>query len=131
MSNPSEFVFKLFRHAEWQALCAQGVWQGSPDDARDGFIHLSAAKQIAGTLEKHFAGDTDLVLAAVRVADLADALKWEPSRGGALFPHLFAPLNRSSVVADAAVPDDRSGREAEIVSQMLADLMGREMESRS
>lgn len=84
-------LFKVFRAAEWEALQRDGQFQGSPDDLRDGFIHLSAGEQLAGTLSRHFAGEEGLVIAEVRVAQ-DPALRWEASRGGALFPHLYRPL---------------------------------------
>ena len=70
-----------------------GIYAGSADDRRDGFIHLSTAAQLEGTLARYFAGRADLVLVAFASASLGDRLKWEPSRGGQLFPHLYAPLD--------------------------------------
>lgn len=90
-------IFKILRGPEWAAFRANGVFAGSADDLRDGFIHLSAEEQLAGTLATHFAGEDGLV--QLRVAVEADAmLRWEASRGGALFPHLHRPL----VLADVA-----------------------------
>lgn len=86
-------LLKLFRAHEWEALQRDGHFAGSPDDLRDGFIHLSTTDQLAGTLAKHFAGVDGLVVAEVVVAD-DPALRWEPSRGGALFPHLYRPLRK-------------------------------------
>ena len=85
-------VFKVLPAAEWDAACAQGRFDGAPVDLADGFIHLSAADQVAETLRRHFAGQDDLVLVAFDAAALGPALTWEPSRGGALFPHLYGPL---------------------------------------
>jgi len=85
-------VYKLLRPAEWVAFQTDGVFAGSPDDLRDGFIHLSAADQVAGTCAKWFAG-TEVVLLAVDAADL----RWEPLRGGVLFPHLYRPLRLAEV----------------------------------
>lgn len=85
-------VYKLLRPAEWAAFQADGAFAGSADDLRDGFIHLSAADQVAGTRAKWFAGDA-VVLLEVRAEDL----RWEPSRGGALFPHLYRPLRLDEV----------------------------------
>ncbi|MGL4397574.1 MAG: DUF952 domain-containing protein [Hyphomicrobium sp.] len=85
-------VYKILPRASWDTAVAGGAFAGSADDVRDGFIHLSAAHQIASTLERHFKGTSDLVLVAFDAAELGNALKWEASRGGALFPHLYAPL---------------------------------------
>jgi uncharacterized protein (DUF952 family) len=76
----------------------RGAYEGSTDDVRDGFIHLSTAKQLAGTLAKHYRGREDLTLIALKTSALGAALRWEPSRGGDLFPHLYAPLPASSVI---------------------------------
>lgn len=94
---PPRFVFKICRTSEWRALQTEQQWWGSPHDVRDGFIHLSTQAQVAGTLAKHFAGEADLVLLRIASAELESRLRWEPSRGGELFPHLFAPLVRSMV----------------------------------
>ena len=85
-------VFKVLPEAAWTEACKLGTYTGSNDDVRDGFIHLSAVHQLAATLNKYFAGRTDLVLVAYRTEALGPDLRWEPSRGGDLFPHLYAPL---------------------------------------
>ena len=85
-------IYKVLPRAEWEAACAAGAFLGSGIDLKDGFIHFSAEDQWRETLAKHFAGQTDLVLVAVEAAQLGEALKWEVSRGGALFPHLYGPL---------------------------------------
>lgn len=85
-------IYKIFRQEEWKALCDAGQSDGAPVDLADGYIHFSTANQAAETAAKHFAGEEDLMLLAVEAEDLGAALKWEPSRGGALFPHLYAPL---------------------------------------
>ena len=85
------------------------MFRGSPDDLRDGFIHLSAGDQLAGTLAKHFRGEENLILLAIEDAALGDALKWETSRGGALFPHLYAPLPRSAVTNAMPLTRDAAG----------------------
>ncbi len=90
-------LFKIFRAAEWAAFEAEGRFAGSADDLRDGFIHLSTGEQLDGTLRRHFAGESGLVVAEVGVAD-DPALKWEVSRGGALFPHLFRPLEQGDLL---------------------------------
>lgn len=90
-------LVKLLRRAEWDAFEAQGRFEGSADDRRDGFIHLSTEAQLAGTRAKHFAGETGLVAAWLDVAG-DPALRWETSRGGEAFPHLYRPLDRADLV---------------------------------
>ena len=85
-------VFKVLPAADWEAACAKGRFDGAAVDLADGFIHLSAAGQVAETLRRHFAGQGGLVLAAFDADVLGPGLTWEPSRGGALFPHLYGPL---------------------------------------
>jgi len=98
-------VFKLVDRASWEAVAPAGAFEGSAADARDGFIHFSTAAQVHETATRHFAGQPDLLLVAVAAESLGDALKWEPSRGGALFPHLYAPLPLDAVrwVADVGL----------------------------
>lgn len=86
-------IYKISPRSDWEAARAAGVFEGAPVDIADGFIHFSAADQVAVTATKHFAGQSDLVLVAVSAEALGDGLKWEPSRGGALFPHLYGPLD--------------------------------------
>lgn len=105
-----EPIYKILPAADWAAAQAAGVYQGSANDARDGFIHFSTAGQAAETAAKHFAGQRDLVLLAVDPASLGAALKWEPSRGGALFPHLYAPLPVDAVSAVHELPLGPDGR---------------------
>lgn len=97
-------IYKIFRRAEWEALCRDGETAGAPVDLADGYIHFSTAAQVAATAARHFAGEDDLVLVAVEAAALGTALRWEPARGGALFPHLYRPLRRSEVVWDRPLP---------------------------
>jgi uncharacterized protein (DUF952 family) len=86
-------IYKICPASAWREAERRGAFAGSPDDARDGFIHFSTAVQIEGTLARHFAGQADLFLVAVEAETLGDALKWEPSRGGDLFPHLYDGLD--------------------------------------
>ncbi|MFN3971685.1 MAG: DUF952 domain-containing protein [Gemmobacter sp.] len=102
-------IFKIFRRAEWNALVAAGQTQGAPVDLADGFIHLSTAAQVAETAARHFATESDLVLVAVEAGRLGDALRWEPSRGGALFPHLYRPLTLADVLWDKSLPLGATG----------------------
>jgi uncharacterized protein (DUF952 family) len=85
-------VFKIVAGDEWAAACRSGVYAGSADDNRDGFVHLSARHQLQGTAARHFRGRKGLLLAAFAADALGPALKWEPSRGGDLFPHLYGGL---------------------------------------
>ncbi len=85
-------VYKICSRADWGAAAAVGVYRGSPVDRSDGFIHFSTASQVDETLRRHFAGQVDLVLVAVDPAALGPALRYEPSRGGAVFPHLYGEL---------------------------------------
>lgn len=98
---PPDRIYKIFRPQEWAAFQAAGVFHGSADDQRDGFIHFSTADQLIGTLQRHFADSDDVVIAAVEAAPLGDTLKWEASRNGALFPHLYAALPLAAVAAHA------------------------------
>jgi uncharacterized protein (DUF952 family) len=102
-------IYKIFRRAEWDAFRAAGRTAGAPVDLVDGFIHLSTAEQVTGTAAKHFAGESDLVLVAVEAERLGAALKWEPSRGGALFPHLYRDLTAADVVWDKSLPLGATG----------------------
>ena len=85
-------VYKICPAALWRQAEADGVFRGSPVDLADGYIHFSTAEQAKETAARHFAGQRDLVLVAVDSETLGGVLQWEPSRGGALFPHLYAPL---------------------------------------
>ncbi len=102
-------IFKIFRRREWDSFRDAGETRGAPVDLADGFIHFSTAEQVAETASKHFATESDLVLVAVDAARLGGALKWEPSRGGALFPHLYRPLTLSDVVWDKSLPLGATG----------------------
>jgi uncharacterized protein (DUF952 family) len=97
-------IYKIFRAREWAALLEAGETAGAPVDLADGFIHFSTPEQVAETAAKHFAGESDLVLAAVEADGLGDALKWELSRGGALFPHLYGRLSVGDVAWHAELP---------------------------
>jgi uncharacterized protein (DUF952 family) len=94
----AEPVYKILSAAAYAEAEREGHFLGSADDLRDGFIHLSAAHQLAGTLARHFAGQPALVLLAVDPGRLGDKLKWEPSRSGELFPHLYAPLDFAALL---------------------------------
>jgi uncharacterized protein (DUF952 family) len=98
-------IYKILRLAEWAELEAAGETLGSPDDRADGFVHFSTAEQVPGTLERHFAGETGLMLLAVDADAAGPALRWEPSRGGALFPHLYRQLTKADVLWSRPVED--------------------------
>ena len=85
-------IYKILARADWLAAQAAGRFEGSTVDAADGYIHFSTAAQAQETARRHFAGQSDLVLLEIEADDLGAELKWEPSRGGDLFPHLYAPL---------------------------------------
>ncbi|HYJ53437.1 MAG TPA: DUF952 domain-containing protein [Allosphingosinicella sp.] len=99
MSAPPATAWKILTAPEWAAFQATGSFEGSPADLRDGFIHLSTADQVEGTLANHFAGQSGLVLVEIDLAALGDTLRWEESRGGALFPHYFGALPLEAVRA--------------------------------
>ena len=105
-----ERIYKIMPADEWAAAQAAGLYEGSAHDRRDGFIHFSTASQARETAAKHFADQPDLVLLTVDPSVLMPTLKWEPSRGGALFPHLYAPLPVSAVVAVDDLPLGPDGR---------------------
>lgn len=91
------FIYKVCSEPLWRDAERVGAFRGAAIDLADGYIHFSAAGQLAETLAKHFAGQTDLLLIEVDTARLGDGLKWEPSRGGALFPHLHGVLDPATV----------------------------------
>lgn len=92
-------IIKLLRAAEWAQFQAEGVFAGSADDLRDGYIHISTPEQAPGTLAKWFAGDVGVMELTLDADALGAALKWEESRGGQLFPHLYRPLRLDEVIA--------------------------------
>lgn len=92
-------IYKIFRADEWATLQSEGRTSGAPIDLQDGYIHFSTAAQAGETAAKHFAGEADLILVSVDDRTLGDDLRWEPSRGGALFPHLYRDLRSADVVA--------------------------------
>lgn len=97
-------IYKIFRRPEWDSFRAAGETLGAPIDLSDGFIHFSTAAQVVETAAKHFSAESDLVLVAFDADALGDALRWEPSRGGALFPHLYRALSLAEVVWDKSLP---------------------------
>jgi uncharacterized protein (DUF952 family) len=110
MSTP-ELIYKITTTVAFTPARVSGQFEGMPIDQKDGYMHFSTAGQLSETLRLHFAGQSGLLLLAVRTADLGADLVWEPSRGGELFPHLYGgPLNLSSIVWEEpiSVADDGS-----------------------
>ncbi|OYY72158.1 DUF952 domain-containing protein [Sphingomonas sp. 28-63-12] len=102
-------AYKVLTAEQMAALEHQGSFAGAPIDLADGYIHLSTHAQLTETVDKHFAGQTGLWVAAVDLEALGAAVKWEPSRGGHLFPHLYAPLPLSAVLAYGELARDNAG----------------------
>ncbi|NQV81171.1 MAG: DUF952 domain-containing protein [Alphaproteobacteria bacterium] len=97
-------IYHVCKAADWVLAQTAGHYTGSADDTRDGFIHFSALAQLRESVARHRAGQNGLVLLVVDPAPLGETLKWEPSRGGALFPHLYGALPLSAVVASHDLP---------------------------
>lgn len=109
MTRPST-AYKVLTQAQMDALEADGTFAGSAVDVTDGYIHLSTAAQLTETVDKHFVGQSDLHVVAVDLDALGDAVKWEESRGGQLFPHIYAALPLSAVVAYSPLERDATGQ---------------------
>ena len=103
-------IYKIVPDALWRAAEARGQFDGAPVDLADGYIHFSTAAQTQETADKHFAGQGDLLLVAFDDADLGPGLKWEPSRGGQLFPHLYGPLPTRLARSANPMPIGADGR---------------------
>jgi len=101
-------AYKILTADQWAALKAD-TFAGAPIDQADGFVHLSTADQLAETLDLHFSGQTGLVIAAIDLMALGHAVRWEPSRHGQLFPHVYAALTRDAVIAGRPVERDSNG----------------------
>ena len=97
-------AFKVLTAEQWVAFARDGVFKGAPVDLADGYIHLSTADQLDVTIARHFAGQSRLVVAEVDLVAFGDAIRWEASRGGALFPHLYGDLLMTAVVGSAQHP---------------------------
>jgi uncharacterized protein (DUF952 family) len=100
----ANMIYKLLRSDEWAALQADGETAGAPIDVADGYVHFSTAEQVRETAEKHFAGAEGLMLLAFDETAMAGDLRWEPSRGGALFPHLYGPLRLADMAWAKPLP---------------------------
>ena len=96
-------IYKIVTAEQWRAAKVTGVFTGAPIDVTDGYIHFSTRGQVDGTLAKHFAGQTELLLVTVDGDQFGDVLRWELSRGGELFPHLYAPLPVAAAIAVESV----------------------------
>lgn len=94
-------AFKILTTEQWAQFQTVGIFHGAPVDLADGYIHLSTTDQLQETLDKHFAGQEALVIVEVDLASLGESIKWEVSRGGALFPHIYGPLPISAVIGTA------------------------------
>ena len=106
---PDKIAYKVLLPEQLAVLERNGVFAGAPVDLADGYIHMSTAAQLAETIARHFAGRTDLAIVAVDLEALGDELRWEPSRGGDLFPHLYAPLALEAVIAYGPLEFDEDG----------------------
>ena len=102
-------IYKICEAVQWEEARNAGEFRGSAVDFADGYIHFSTVGQVAETAARHFAGQRGLVVVAVRAEELGPALRWEPSRGGALFPHLYGTLSLSAVRWVKPLPLDDSG----------------------
>ncbi len=102
-------IYKICSAQEWRSAVKDGRYVGAAVDLKDGFIHFSVAHQVQETAAKHFRGQADLVLIAFRADDFGDDLKWEASRGGDLFPHLYRTLETDHAIWQEALPLDEDG----------------------
>jgi len=102
-------IYKVLRAEEWAALDAKGETSGAPVDVADGYVHFSTASQLGETLRRHFAAERELWLLAVDADAAGEAIRWEPSRGGALFPHLYRLLRRDDVLWVRRIADGPGG----------------------
>ncbi len=105
-----ETIYKICPEALWRAAASAGRFDGAPIDLADGYIHFSTASQVRETAARHFAGQSDLLLVSVDAARLGEALRYEKSRGGDLFPHLYGPLDLSVVTKVEPLPLGADGR---------------------
>ena len=110
MSDRPQVIYHMCRREEWRDAEAAGSYPGSSQDRGDGFIHFSTAAQVADSAARHRAGQDGLVLLAVDAARLGKALKWEPARGGQMFPHLYGALALDAVVSADDLPVGANGR---------------------
>ena len=110
MTDRPALAYKVLTAEQMERLETEGIFTGAPVDLADGYIHLSTSGQLDETIAKHFVGHENLHLAAVDLEALGAAVEWEPSRGGALFPHIYAPLPLSAVIACGPLERDHDGK---------------------
>lgn len=110
MTDRPQTAYKVLTADQMATLERDGTFAGAPVDLADGYIHLSTATQLTETVDKHFAGQTDLHVAAVDLGSFGGSLKWEESRGGQLFPHLYGPLPLETVIAYGPLERDDDGK---------------------
>ena len=103
-------IYKIVSRSLWREAEAKGRFEGAPVDLKDGYIHFSTGSQVRETAERHFSGEDDLLLLAIDADALGEALRWEPSRGGQLFPHLYGPLPLDTVLWAEDLPLAPDGR---------------------
>ena len=108
-SRPERVAYKVLSAEQLAAWRREGVFRGSPADFADGYIHLSLASQLPGTLDKHYSGQDDLVLAAIDLVRLGEALRWEKARGDERFPHVYGAISTDAVIATAPVERTADG----------------------
>jgi uncharacterized protein (DUF952 family) len=110
MTGRPSIAYKVLSAEQMAQLETDGTFAGAPVDLADGYIHLSTSEQLDETVARHFAGQDKLHIAAIDLPILGEAVKWEPSRGGALFPHIYASLPLSAVLAYGPLERDDDGR---------------------
>lgn len=103
-------IYHLARAPEWAVAEQSGIYHGAAEDRRDGFLHFSAGEHIRESAARHRSGEAGLLVVEVRAADLGEALKWEISRNGIAFPHLYGPLTLQAVTRTAPLPLDEAGQ---------------------
>lgn len=104
-----EIAYKVLLPSEFAVLKRYGCFQGAPNDVASGFIHLSTAAQLDGTLEKHFGNLNDICIVAISLISLGERVKWEPAKNGQLYPHLFGTLPLDAVLAHGPLKRDKTG----------------------
>jgi len=109
LQDAPDYIYKIATQEQWEEAMACGTFKGAPIDLADGYIHFSTAEQAQETVAKHFHGQTNLKLVKVATKPLGAALKWEVSRGDALFPHLYAPLKTSDALSVVDLLEDKTG----------------------
>jgi uncharacterized protein (DUF952 family) len=110
MTDMPQTAYKVLTADQMATLEQDGTFAGAPVDVADGYIHLSTAAQLTETVDRHFAGQADLHIAAVDLGSFGGSLKWEESRGGQLFPHLYGPLLLETVIAYGPLDRDDDGK---------------------